>query len=399
MKILVINAGSSSLKYQLIDMQNESVIAKGLCERIAIDGSRLVHKANGQTYEFTKDMPNHTVAIKMVLDALVDKQCGVISDMSEISAVGHRVVHGAEDYSTSVVIDEKVLQSCKDNSELAPLHNPANIMGIKACMEVMPDTPMVAVFDTAFHATMPEYAYLYGMSYDDYKNYRIRKYGFHGTSHMYVSQEAAKYLGKDIADTKIITCHLGNGSSITAVKGGKSVDTTMGFTPLDGVPMGTRSGSVDPAIIEYWMQKTGKSVADAMKHLNKECGMLGLSGTSSDFRDLCDNGGLDNPRNKLAVDIFAYAVKRYIGSYTAVLNGVDAIVFTAGVGENTHYVRERALSDMDYLGIKLDKKANDNCPRGQIADISAKDSKVHILVIPTNEELVIARETKALVNL
>ncbi len=399
MNILVINAGSSSLKYQLIDMVNESVIAKGLCERIAIEGSRLVHKANGETYTFEKDMPNHTVAIKMVLDALVDKKCGVIKDMSEIAAVGHRVVHGAEDYSSSVLIDEKVLKSCRVNSELAPLHNPANIMGIKACMEVMPNTPMVAVFDTAFHATMPEKAFLYGMSYDDYKNYRIRKYGFHGTSHMFVSQEAAKFLGKDIADTKIITCHLGNGSSITAVKGGKSVDTTMGFTPLDGLPMGTRSGSIDPAIVEYWMQKTGKSVADAMKHLNKECGMLGLSGNSSDFRDLCDGNALDNPRNKMAVDIFAYAVKRYIGSYTAVLNGLDAIVFTAGVGENTEYVRQQACSELDYLGIKLDENLNNNCPRGQIADIATADSKVRILVIPTNEELVIARETKALANL
>lgn len=399
MNILVINAGSSSLKYQLIDMANESVIAKGLCERIAIEGSRLVHKAKGETYTFEKDMPNHTVAIKMVLDALVDKKCGVIKDMSEIAAVGHRVVHGAEDYSSSVLIDEKVLESCRVNSELAPLHNPANIMGIKACMEVMPNTPMVAVFDTAFHATMPEKAFLYGMSYDDYKNYRIRKYGFHGTSHMFVSQEAAKFLGKDIADTKIITCHLGNGSSITAVKGGKSVDTTMGFTPLDGLPMGTRSGSIDPAIVEYWMQKTGKSVADAMKHLNKECGMLGLSGNSSDFRDLCDGNALDNPRNKMAVDIFAYAVKRYIGSYTAVLNGVDAIVFTAGVGENTEYVRQQACSELDYLGIKLDENLNNNCPRGQIADIATADSKVRILVIPTNEELVIARETKALANL
>ncbi|MCM1043616.1 MAG: acetate kinase [Corallococcus sp.] len=399
MKILVINAGSSSLKYQLIDMQDESVIAKGLCERIAIEGSKLTHKAKGQSFEFVKPMPNHTVAIKMVLDALVDKECGVISDMSEISAVGHRVVHGAEDYSGSVMIDENVLKSCAENSELAPLHNPANIMGIKACMDVMPDTPMVAVFDTAFHATMPDYAYLYGLPYDDYKQYRIRKYGFHGTSHMYVSQEAAKYLNKDLSQTKIITCHLGNGSSITAVQGGKSIDTTMGFTPLDGLPMGTRSGSIDGAILEYWMSKTGKSISEAVKHLNKESGMLGLSGLSSDFRDLTENDGLLNPRNKLAVDVFAYGVKRYIGSYTAVMNGVDAIVFTAGVGENTAYVRKQAVSNLDYLGIVLDEAKNQNCPRGQIADISADNSKVKILVIPTNEELVIARETLALANL
>ncbi len=399
MKILVINAGSSSLKYQLIDMADESVIAKGLCERIAIEGSRLVHKAHGETFTFEKPMPNHTVAIKMVLDALVDKKCGVISSMDEIAAVGHRLVHGAEDYNCSVLITDEVVAKCTENAELAPLHNPANVMGINACREVMPNTPMVAVFDTAFHATMPDYAYLYGMSYDDYKKYRIRKYGFHGTSHMYVSQEAAKMLGKDINDTKIITCHLGNGSSITAVKGGKSIDTTMGFTPLDGLPMGTRSGSIDPAIVEYWMQKTGKSVADAIKHLNKECGMLGLSGNSSDYRDLCDNGNLDNPRNKLAVDVFSYCVKRYVGAYTAVMNGVDAIVFTAGVGENTNYVREQSMRDLDYLGIKLDKSKNDKCPRGVACDISAKGSKVKILVIPTNEELVIARETVAVAKL
>lgn len=396
MKILVVNAGSSSLKYQLIDMKDESVIAKGLCERIGMDGSLLTHKAKGESYTFEKPIGNHTVAIKMVLDALVDKKCGVISSMDEISAVGHRVVHGAEDYNSSVVIDEKVLESCKANSELAPLHNPANIMGISACKAVMPHTPMVAVFDTAFHASMPAKAYLYGMAYDDYKNYRIRKYGFHGTSHMFVSQEAAKYLGKKPEDVKIVTCHLGNGSSITAVDGGKSVDTTMGFTPLDGLPMGTRSGAVDPAILEYWMNKTGKNISEAVTHLNKKCGMLGISGNSSDFRDLTGGNALDNPRNALAVDVFTYAVKRYIGSYVAVMNGVDAIVFTAGVGENDAYVRERCVDNLDYLGIKLDKKKNSTCPRGTIAEVQAADSKVKILVIPTNEELVIARETMRL---
>ena len=399
MKILVINAGSSSLKYQLIDMTDESVIAKGLCERIAIEGSKLIHKANGKTYEFNNPMPNHTVAIKMVLDALVDKECGVVADMSEIAAVGHRVVHGAEDYNCSVLIDETVLASCEANSELAPLHNPANVMGIRACMAVMPNTPMVAVFDTAFHATMPQSAYLYGIPYDDYKNYRIRKYGFHGTSHMFVSQEAAKFIGKDVKDAKIVTCHLGNGSSISAVDGGRSVDTSMGFTPLDGLPMGTRSGSIDGAILEYWMAKTGKSIKEALVHLNKESGMLGLSGTSSDFRDLVEGGGLDVERNRMAVDLFGYHVKRYVGAYTAVMNGLDAIVFTAGVGENTPYVRKQAVGNLEYLGVKLDDYRNENCPRGQAYEISAADSKVKVIVIPTNEELVIARETLAVAKL
>jgi acetate kinase len=393
MKILVINAGSSSLKYQLIDMTNESVIAKGLCERIAINGSFLTHKANGNEYVFTKDMPNHTVAISMVLDALISPECGVIKSMDEISAVGHRVVHGAEDFKSSVLITEEVIDSIKRNSELAPLHNPANIMGIEACREVMPKTPMVAVFDTAFHSTMPEKAYLYGLAYEDYKKYRIRKYGFHGTSHMYVSRQAASFVGKPIEELKIITCHLGNGSSIAAVDKGKSVDTTMGFTPLEGLPMGTRSGSIDPAIIEYLMDQTGKDVHQIIKHLNKECGMLGLSGNSSDFRDLTNDGALDNPNNKRAVDIFAYRVKKYIGEYAAVMNGVDVVVFTAGVGEHTPYVRAEACRNMDYLGLKIDEQKNNNCGRGVITDLTAADSKVKVLVIPTNEELVIAQET------
>ncbi|MEG1527794.1 MAG: acetate kinase [Clostridia bacterium] len=398
MKILVINAGSSSLKYQLINMADNSVIAKGLCERIAIDGSVLTHKANGKSYVFEKDMPNHTVAIKMVLDCLVSKECGVIKSMDEISAVGHRIVHGAEDYSSSVLIDQKVLDSCKLNSELAPLHNPANIMGIVACQAVMPKTPMVGVFDTAFHATMPQKAYLYGISYQDYKQYRIRKYGFHGTSHQFVSQEAAKYLNKPIKELKTITCHLGNGSSITAVNGGISVETSMGFTPLDGLPMGTRSGSIDPAIVEFLMQKTNKTISQVLKHLNAECGMLGLSGNSSDFRDLTGEENLAKEYNKRAVDIFAYRVKKYIGEYSAVMNGLDCLVFTAGVGENTPYVREQACEDMDYLGIKLDLDKNNNCPRGQIVDLSAPTSKVKILVIPTNEELVIAQETQRVIK-
>ncbi len=398
MNILVINAGSSSLKYQLIDMANESVIAKGLCERIAAEGSRLVHSCDKGKFVFEKAMPTHKTSIEMVLEALVSPEHGVISSMSEIGAVGHRVVHGAEDYSGSVVIDSKVLQSCMDNAELAPLHNPANVMGIQACQEVMPNTPMVAVFDTAFHATMPEYAYLYGLSYQDYKEYRIRKYGFHGTSHMYVAQEAAKLLGKDIKDTKIITCHLGNGASIAAVKGGVSIDTTMGFTPLDGLPMGTRSGSIDGAIIEYWMAKTGKSVSEAITHLNKECGMLGLSGNSSDFRDLTEDGGELIPENNRATAVFEYAIKKFVGSYIAALNGVDAIVFTAGVGENTNIAREKSMENMSYMGIEIDVDVNNNIPRGKISEISTPNSKVKVYVIPTNEELVIARETLALVK-
>lgn len=399
MKILVINAGSSSLKYQLIDMATEEVVAKGLCERIAINGSFLTHKARGKEFVFNKDMPNHTVAIRMVLDALVSPECGVIKSMSEIAAVGHRVVHGAEDFSTSVIIDGKALDCVKTNSELAPLHNPANIMGIEACMAVMPKTPMVAVFDTAFHATMPEKAYLYGLAYDDYKKYRVRKYGFHGTSHMYVSRAAAEFLGKPVEKLKIITCHLGNGSSIAAVDGGKSVDTSMGFTPLDGLPMGTRSGSIDPAIIEFLMDKTGKDVHAVLKHLNKESGMLGLSCNSSDFRDLTCDGALDNPANRRAVDIFAYRVKKYIGEYAAVMNGVDVVVFTAGVGEHTPYVRSQACKNMDYLGLQMDEEKNEQCVRGNVADLTKAGGKVRILVIPTNEELVIARETKRVAKL
>lgn len=398
MKILVINAGSSSLKYQLIDMQNEQVIAKGLCERIGISGSMLTHKASGKETVFHDDLPNHTVAIKNVLDCLINKEYGVISSMSEISAVGHRMVHGAEDYSTSVLVDDKVIKACEDNAELAPLHNPANVMGIKACQEVMPNTPMVVVFDTAFHSTMPQEAYLYGLSYGDYKQYRIRKYGFHGTSHMFVSKQAAEYLNKPYDKLKTVTCHLGNGSSIAAVLNGKSVDTSMGFTPLDGLPMGTRCGSLDPAIIEFLMQKTGKSIKEVIAHCNKESGMLGLSENSSDFRDLTCGDALSHENNARAVNIFAYRVKKYIGEYSAVMNGLDCVVFTAGVGENTEYVRKMVCQNMDYLGLILDEEKNENCPRGQIVDISSKNSKVKVLVIPTNEELVIAQETKRIIN-
>lgn len=399
MKILVINAGSSSLKYQLIDMQKENVIAKGQCERIGIKGSLLTHKNNGKEFVFKKDMPNHVIAIQMVLEALTSKECGVVKNMEEISAVGHRVVHGAEDYNSSVLITPDVIKCCKENIELAPLHNPPNIMGIEACKKAMPNTPMVGVFDTAFHSTMPEVAYLYGIPYEDYKQLRIRRYGFHGTSHMFVTGEAIRYLDKPADQLKIITCHLGNGSSITAVKNGKCVDTSMGFTPLEGLPMGTRCGNIDAAVVETLCNKKDFTINETLNYLNKKCGMLGLSGVSSDFRDLTMGNAFDNPRNKLAVDIFAYSIKNYIGRYAAVMNGCDCIVFTAGVGENTPYVRYNACVDMEYLGVKIDKDKNENCPRGEIADISAKDSKVKILVIPTNEELVIARETKRIVNI
>lgn len=398
MKILVINAGSSSLKYQLIDMSNEQIIAKGLCERIAIEGSLLIHKANGKEYTFQKPMPSHTEAIKMVLDALVSKECGVCGSMSEITAVGHRMVHGGEDYKSSVKVDKNVLATCKANIDLAPLHNPANIMGIEACQAVMPNTPMVVVFDTAFHATMPAEAYLYGIPYDDYKQLKIRRYGFHGTSHMFVSEEAAKFLGKDISKLKIVTCHLGNGSSIAAVKYGKSIDTSMGFTPLEGVPMGTRCGSIDAAIVEYLMQKKKMTITEVISYLNKKSGMLGLSGNSSDFRDLTDNGADKVERNKIALDVFGYRVKKYVGEYAAAMDGVDCIVFTAGVGENTPLVRERVCANLSYLGLEWDNEKNFSCPRGKIVDLTKPNSKVKVLVVPTNEELVIARQTMQIVK-
>lgn len=399
MKILVINAGSSSLKYQLLDMETEAVVAKGLCERIGIEGSRLTHKPAGKDeVVIERAMPDHTVAIRMVLDALTDKKHGVVSSMDEIGAVGHRVVHSAEDFKESVLLTEDVIKVCESNTELAPLHQPANISGIRACQAVMPNTPMVGVFDTAFHANMPEYAYLYGIPYEAYKDWKIRRYGFHGTSHMYVANEAAHYLGKDIKDLKIVTCHLGNGSSISAVKGGVSVDTSMGFTPLEGVPMGTRSGDIDPAVIEYLMAKSGMSVGEVLSYFNKKSGMLGISGISSDFRDLTAEAAKGNKRCILALDVFSYRVKKYVGAYMAAMGGADAIVFTAGVGENTPEVRERVLDDMEFFGVTYDREQNKKRPSGKILDLSGKDSRVKVLVIPTNEELVIARETLALVK-
>ena len=398
MKILVVNAGSSSLKYQLIDMDTETVIAKGGCERIGIRGSNLKHKTSKGETVIEKDMPNHKVAIQLVLDALVNPEYGAIHSMDEIDAVGHRVVHSAEDFNKSVLLTDDIMKICRRNAELAPLHMPANILGIEACMEAMPGKPMGLVFDTAFHSTMPPYAYMYAIDYNDYKDFKIRKYGFHGTSHKYVSQEAIKYLGKKAEDTKIITCHLGGGSSISAVKGGKCIDTSMGFTPLAGVPMGTRSGDIDPAVLEYLAAKKNYTLLDCINYLNKQCGVAGISGVSSDFRDLIKAADEGNERAKLALDVFSYNVKKYIGSYIAALDGLDCLVFTAGIGENTVSVREAICANMDYFGIKIDKEKNLMKNDGTIHDISAADSKVKVLVIPTNEELVIARETKELLE-
>ena len=398
MKILVVNAGSSSLKYQLIDMDTETVIAKGGCERIGIRGSNLKHKTSKGETLIEKDMPNHKVAIQLVLEALVNSEYGAIKSMDEIDAVGHRVVHSGEDFNCSVLLNDEVMKKCRANIELAPLHMPANILGIEACKEAMPDKPMALVFDTAFHSTMPAYAYMYAIDYNDYKEYKVRRYGFHGTSHKYVSQEAIKYLGKKAEDTKIITCHLGGGSSISAVKGGKCVDTSMGFTPLAGVPMGTRSGDIDPAVLEYLAAKKHYTVLDCINYLNKQCGVAGISGVSSDFRDLTKAADEGNERAQLALDVFAYDVKKYIGSYIAAMDGLDCLVFTAGIGENTWLVREMICDNMDYFGIKIDKERNSKKNDGTIHDISAADSKVKVLVIPTNEELVIARETKELLE-
>ncbi|MBQ8876117.1 MAG: acetate kinase [Clostridia bacterium] len=393
MKVLVINSGSSSLKYQLIDMETEGVIAKGTCERIGIDGSKLTHKAKGAETIIEKDMPDHNVAVALVLDALTDEKIGVISSMDDIDAVGHRAVASGEVFKAPTLVTDDSIAKMEELCDLAPLHNPAAIIGVKACRAAMPKTPMAFVFDTSFHFTMPDYAYMYAIDYNDYEKYSIRRYGFHGTSHKFVSQEAAKYLGKKPEDVKIVTCHLGNGSSITAVNGGKSVDTSMGFTPLAGVPMGTRSGDIDPAVVEYLAQKENLTIAQALNYLNKKSGMAGVSGVSSDFRDLTAAADKGNKRAKLALDMFAYSCKKYVGAYAAAMNGVDCIVFTAGVGENTPCVREAICENMDYIGLCIDKEKNMEKNNGAIRDITGAGSKVKVLIIPTNEELVIARET------
>ena len=389
MKVLVINAGSSSLKYQLIETDTEAVLAKGVCERIGIDGSSITHSGKGK-FSKKAPMPTHKEAIQLVLDALVDKEYGVISSMSEIAAVGHRVLHSGEDFKDSVKITPDALEKIESNVDLGPLHMPANIIGIKACREVM-NVPMVAVFDTTFHSTMPDYAYMYGIDYDDYKKYKVRKYGFHGSSHAFVSGRASQLMGTD--KIKTVVCHLGNGASISAVKDGKCVDTSMGLTPLEGLVMGTRSGDIDPAVIEYLMDKKGMDVHQMTNYLNKSCGVMGISGVSSDFRDLEAAMDAGNPRAKLAVDMFSYRVKKYVGSYAAAMGGLDCLVFTGGIGEHTVCVREAVCRDMEFLGIKLDVKKNANPPRDAETEISAADSKVKIFIIPTNEELFIARET------
>ena len=396
MKILVINAGSSSLKYQLIDMETESVLAKGGCERIGIDGGKLTHKANGETFVIEQDLPDHTVAISLVLKELVDKKAGVIKSMDEIDAVGHRVVASGETFTETTLVTDKVMETMEVIKELAPLHNPAAILGVNACRAVMPDKKMALVFDTSFHATMPDYAHLYAVDYEDYQKYKVRRYGAHGTSHKFVSQAAAEYLGKNIEDLNIITCHLGNGSSISAVKGGKCIDTSMGFTPLAGVPMGTRSGDIDYAAVEFLCRKKGMTMEEGLAYLNKKCGMLGVSGVSSDFRDLCAAKEAGNDRARLALDMFGYSCKKYVGAYMAALGGLDVLVFTAGVGENTPSVRQAICENMAAFGIVLDEEKNNYKNDGTIHDLSAEGSKVKILVIPTNEELVIARETAAL---
>ena len=395
MNILVINAGSSSLKYQLLNPETQQVLAKGLCERIGIDG-KFTYKPEGKQAVKEADvaMPTHNEAIKAVLDALVDKDNGVIGSMKEIDAVGHRVVHGGEKFAKSVLITGEVMAAIEECNPLAPLHNPANIIGIKACQALMPDTPMVAVFDTAFHQTMPAAAYMYALPYEYYEKDKVRRYGFHGTSHKYVTQRAAEMLGKPIEELKLISCHLGNGSSIAAVDGGKSVDTSMGFTPLAGLPMGTRCGDIDAGILQYLMNKYGMDIDKMLNVLNKKSGVEGLSCVSSDFRDLENAAAEGNEKAALAQKKFAYEVRKYVGAYAAAMGGVDAVIFTAGVGENDKVIRSMVCQGLDFMGLKLDAAAND--VRGKETVISAADSKVKVLLIPTNEELMIAIDTAEL---
>lgn len=397
MNVLVINCGSSSLKYQLINSDTEAVLAKGLCERIGIDG-RLVYQKIGLDKEITTaDMPTHKQAIQMVLDALVNEKTGAIASLSEVQAVGHRVVHGGEKFASSVLINQEVLEAIEACNDLAPLHNPANLIGINACAELMPGVPMVAVFDTAFHQTMPKKAYLYGLPYEYYEKYAVRRYGFHGTSHSFVSKHAAEFLGLDLSNSKIIVAHLGNGASVSAVLNGKCVDTSMGLTPLEGLVMGTRSGDIDPAIMEYIAKKENLDIAGVMNVLNKKSGVFGISKElSSDFRDLEEGMDNGNEYAESAIEVFCYHVAKYIGAYAAAMNGVDAVAFTAGIGENDDVVRERVIGYLGYLGITLDKEANKK--RGVDCVISTADSKVKAAIVPTNEELAICRETVALVG-
>lgn len=398
MDILVINCGSSSLKYQLINVNTEEVLASGLCDRIGISGGQFSYKS-GSGEKITQDveMKDHEVAVKIVLDALINPQYGCIKSLDFVKAIGHRIVHGGEHFTQSVIIDDKVIAHIKECSDLAPLHNPAHLLGIEACKHLMPNTPMVAVFDTAFHQTMPEKAYIYGLPYEYYEKYKIRRYGFHGTSHSYVSKRTAEFLGIPLQNSKIITCHLGNGSSICAIENGKSVDTSMGLTPLEGLVMGTRSGDLDPAIVDYIAQKENLSTKEVLNILNKKSGVLGISGISSDFRDLLAEDEKGNLKARFAREVFAYRVAKYIGSYVAALSGVDAIAFCAGVGENARHIRGKIITQLKFLGITLDTEAN-LATIGKEGIISTKDSKVKVCVIPTNEELMIARDTKALIS-
>ena len=396
MNVLVINCGSSSLKFQLINAETEKVLAKGLCERIGIDGRLTYQPAGGEKEKSDLAMPTHTEAIQFVIDALTNEKTGVVKSLDEIGAVGHRLVHGGEKFASSVVITDEVKKAVEECNDLAPLHNPANLIGVAACEKLMPGTPMVAVFDTAFHQTMPEKAYMYGLPYEYYEKYKVRRYGFHGTSHSFVSKHVAEFLGKDINNSKIIVAHLGNGASISAVLNGKCVDTSMGLTPLEGLVMGTRSGDIDPAIMEFIAKKENLDIAGVMNVLNKKSGVQGISGLSSDFRDLEEGMEAGNERAAAAIEVFSYRVAKYIGSYVAAMNGVDVIAFTAGIGENAPLVRSKVLAYLGYLGITVDEEANGK--RGDDIVISTPDSKVTVCVIPTNEELAIARETVALVK-
>ena len=397
MNVLVINCGSSSLKFQLINSDTEAVLAKGLCERIGIDGSLTYQPAGGEKKTEDKAMPTHTEAIQFVIDALTDADRGVVRSLDEIGAVGHRVVHGGEKFASSAVITDEMIKAVEECNDLAPLHNPANLIGIRACQELMPGTPMVAVFDTAFHQTMPEKAYMYGLPYEYYEKYKVRRYGFHGTSHSFVSKRTAELLDRPYEETKTIVCHLGNGASICAVENGKSVDTSMGLTPLEGLVMGTRSGDIDPAILEFIAKKEDLDIDGLMTMLNKKSGVYGLSNNlSSDFRDLTAGAAQGNKPAQIALDVFCYRVAKYVGSYVAAMNGVDVIAFTAGIGENAPIVRSKVLAYLGYLGITVDEEANSK--RGDDIVISTPDSKVTVCVIPTNEELAIARETVALVK-
>ena len=399
MKVLVVNAGSSSLKYQLFDTSESKILAKGNCERIGIDGSRIIHKTLGKS-EYVKEqpLPNHSEATKLVVDTLLDPTVGCIQSVDEIEAIGHRVVHGGAYFTESVLVNDEVMEILDKCVAYAPLHTPAHIMGIKGCKAVMPNTPEVLVFDTAFHQTMSKEVYMYGISYDMYEEFQIRRYGAHGTSHRYVSGEMIKLLGGKAEGTKIVTCHIGNGSSITAVKDGKCVDTSMGFTPLDGIMMGTRCGAIDPAIVPYIMEKKGFTPKEAENYMNKKCGFDGISGVGSDSRDIEKAMKEGNARAKLAFDMLCYQIKKFIGSYSAAMGGVDGIVFTAGIGEHTPYIREHALEGLEYLGVKLDKERNTFGHSNTPVKLSADDSKVLVYMIPTNEELVIAADTEKIVK-